>query len=432
MAERINKFLLLLVISLAARGFFIFCFPHCYSLDIKGWNDVGDILLAGGNPYNLTSTLNWPPFWMQLIFCFKKISLLTHWPFVNVVRGFLILVESALMLVLYVTVIQFTQFKKITWLLMLGIALNPISILQVCQHCNFDVLVGFWVLLAVHMLLRFHERHESRFWLFACFALGMGAATKTVPLSLALLLLPAVKKLKLTEQILGAAFLLVPLVLGMSIIYVLGPKDIESKVLGYRSIPGDFGFSGLFTYLHADGLLAIWPCVFLIIYGTGWICLGVWLLFKETLGKREIVSIAAVVLLAIPTLGPGYGPQYIYWFLPLFVLMYGLAERIERFFLLVLYGIAAVTYLMEYALNYNTFGGFFLDIIQTEKLLKFAMKLSSKTGETFLRLPLWIGYLTFVAYFCTKIGMKMAFDLKAALRQKQVANSATGDRPKLF
>jgi hypothetical protein len=431
MADRVNKFLLLLAISWIARVVFIFCFPHCYSWDLKSWDKVGDILMAGGNPYNLTDLLDWPPFWMQLIFCFKKISLATHLPFEDVVRVFLILVESALMLVLYVTAIRFAEYKKTTLLLLLGIVLNPISILQVCQHCNFDILVGFWTLIAVYMLLRFHEQHESRFWLFACFALGMGAATKTVPLSLAVLLLPAIRKLKLTEQILGMALLLVPVVLGVSIIYVLGPHDIETKVLGYRSLPGDFGFTGWFTYFDANSLLAIWPRIFEIVYGAGWICLGVWLLFKETLDRREIVSIAAVILLAIPAIGPGYGTQYIYWFMPLFVLLYGMVGRAGRFFLLVLYAVAAMTYLMEYAFNVKTYGGFLLEIVQTEALLKFAAKLSSRAGETFLRLPLWILYLAFLAYFCRKIGMKIECDLKAAWRRKRVVKP-DGNQQKLL
>lgn len=417
MADRVNKFLLLLVIGLSARLLYIFLFHDCYSVDVHAWNGVAEVLMAGGNPYNLTSALNWPPLWMQLVFCFKKISLATYWPFVDVVRGFLILVESALMLALYVTVIRFTGFKKPATLLMLGIVLNPISILQVCQHCNFDVMVGFWILLAVAMLLRFHEQHEPRFWLCACFALGMGALTKTVPLCLAPLLLPFARRLKSLEQILGAVLLLLPMTLGLSIVYVLGPGDIETKVLSYRSVAGHFGFTGLFMYFHTSGLLAIWPYVFIITYGLAWICLGIWLWFRNTLAPLEIVVMAATLLLAIPTLGPGYGPQYVYWFLPLFVLMYGLAGRQLRIFLLALYGIAALTFLIEYAFDFNTLGGFFLEVIPIEKLSKFGLKLSSPAGDTFLRLPLWMFYLTFVTFSGIKIGQMMLSDLRTMRRQ---------------
>jgi hypothetical protein len=354
---------------------------------------------------------------MQLIFLFKKISLATHLPFNDVVRGFLILVESALALLLYATIIRFAESKNAARLLILGIAINPISIFQVCQHCNFDVLVGFWVLLAVYMLLRFQEQHESRFWLFACFALGMGALTKTVPLSLAPLLLLSIRKLKLTEQMLGAILLLVPIMLGLSIVYVLGPTDIKTKVFGYRSDPGSFGLTGLFNYFGANRLMDFWPCIFEIIYGVGWLSLTAWLLLKDTLEKRQVVLIAAVVLLAIPALGPGYGLQYIYWFLPLLVLMYGLVERRIKIFLLVLYGVAVVTYTIEYGLNFKTYGAFFLDIVQTEKLLKIGLQLSSKTSAAFFCLPLWILYSTFVVYICANIGREIVHDLKAVFRR---------------
>lgn len=418
MSERVNKFLLFLLISLTLRGLYIFMFHACYSFDLVSWNNVGEILMGGQNPYNLTTYLNWPPLWMQLIFFFKKISLATHWPFNDVVRAFLIIVESALASLLYATIIRFVASKNAAKFLIVGIAINPISIFQVCQHCNFDVLVGFWVLLAVYMLLRFQEQHEARFWLFACFALGMGALTKTVPLSLAPLLLLSIRKLRFSELVLGTAFLIVPIVLALSIVYVLGPTDVKAKVLGYRSVAGSFGFTGLFAYFKANGLLEVWPRVFEIVFGAAWLSLGLWLLWKDTLDKRQIVTIAAVILVAIPALGPGYGPQYAYWFLPLLILMFGWENNQTKIFLWIFFGAAVLTYTIEYGLDFPNFGAFFLSLVQTQKLLQLSQHLSSKTGETFLSLPLWILYLAFVFCFCARIGRKMIYDFKKILRRK--------------
>jgi hypothetical protein len=356
---------------------------------------------------------------MQLVFLFKKISLATNLPFSIVVQGFLIAVESAMSLLLYATVVRYTKFKNVTGLLIIGIALNPIPILQVCQQCNFDVLVGFWVLLAVHMLLRFQEGYEARFWLFACFALGMGAATKTVPLSLAPLLLLSARKLKFIEQALGLALLLVPIVLTLSIVYVLNPSDIETKVFGYRSIPGCFGLTGLFAYFGANHLLAIYPKIFEIVYGTGWICLGAWLWLRETLSKQQIVAISVVILWMIPAIGPGSTPGYIYWFMPLLVLMYGMAEPKIRFFLVILYGVGAVTYLIHYALFFQDYGGFLLTLVQTKELLKFALQLSSPAGQTFLHLPLWMFYFISVLFLCIPIGKEMARDFRSAWTRRR-------------
>jgi hypothetical protein len=406
MSHRANGFLLFLVISLAARGLYIFFFHNCASFDLNSWNRVGDILMAGGNPYNLTDVMTWPPFWMQCLFLYKKLSLASHVPFNDIVRAFLIIVESALALLLYVILVRYAKSTNATKLLIFGIALNSISIYQVCQHCNFDVLTGFWILLALYLLLRFQEQPELGFWLCACFALGMGVLAETVPLCLAPLLLLSIRKLKLPEQILGAVLLFGPAFLGLSILYVLDPQAIKTHVLNYRSQQGVFGFTGLFNYFGFTWLVSIWTRTFEIIYGAAWVSLGIWLWSKEKFDAKKIIFIATLLLVAVPAIGPGYGLQYVYWFLPLFVLMYGLDDKMTKFFLLILYSVAAVTYTIEYAFNFNTFGAFFLEIVQTQPLLRFGSWISTPKHETFLCLLLWALYLGFTVFLGMKITRK--------------------------
>ena len=403
MSKRANEFLFFLVISLTVRGLYIFMFHNCASYDLHCWDEVGTILMAGGNPYNLTTHLNWPPFWMQLIFLFTKLSLALHIPFNDVVRAFLILVESALALLLYATIIRFTKTPSTTRWLLLGMALNPISIFLVCQHCNFDVLVGFWVLLAIYMLLRFQEQHESPFWLWACFALGMGILTKTVPLCLSPLLLVSLRKLKLPEKLLGLVLLLGPVFLGLSILYVLDPQSIQTNVLEYRAVQGVFGFTGLCHYFGLTYLQAQWSLIFEIVYGIGWICVWIWLWSREKLEPKKMVLVAVALLLAIPAIGPGYGPQYAYWFIPLLILTYIWGDRSIRIFLLSMYLVATVTYTIEYAFNFNTFGAFFLEIVQTQNLLQFGLWISTVPHQTFLWLPLWLLFLIAPVLFGIKI-----------------------------
>ena len=393
MSQRVGGFTLFLVISLAVRGLYIFLFHNCSSFDLKAWDNVGDILMAGGNPYHSTAFVSWPPFWMQCIFVFKKISLAWQVPFNDVVRVFLILVESALALVLYATVMRYAKAANATRLLIFGIALNPTSIFQVCQHGNFDVLVGFWILLAVYMLLRFQEEDQPVFWLWACFAVGMGVLAKTIPLCLCPLLLLSCRRLKPTEQFLGAVFFLGPTFLGLSILYVLVPQDVQMKVLGYRSQESFFGFPGLFKYFGFTYLVSIWARIFEILYGTAWVGLGIWLWSKERLDSRKIILIAALLLTAIPAIGPGYGLQYVYWLLPLFLLVYGFEDKKMKFFLLISYVVAALIYTMEYAFNFDTFGAFFLEIVQTQPLLRFGSWISAPVHEMFLFLPLWLFYV---------------------------------------
>jgi len=407
MAAHLQKFGPVLAVSLMVRGVYLFLFGDCYSFDLASWNRVADILQAGGNPYHETNFLNWPPLWMQLLFLFKKISLGLQVPLNTVVRVFLIGTESVLSLLLYTMLARLVPPATAGRWLLAGIALNPVAVFQVCQHCNFDVLVGFWILLAVVLLWRFHEEHAARFWLLACVALGMGALTKTVPLCLAPLLLPGWRKLHRVELLLGAILLLGPVLLGLSIVYVLGPADISDKVLGYRSLPGSFGFTGLFTCLGFPRLAAVWPRVFTVLYGLGWLALAAWLFGRETLAPRRLVTLATVLLVAVPALGPGSGLQYVYWFLPLLVLLYGLADPPARWGLRLLYAVAVVTYTIEYALNFPTYGAFWLDLVQTKPGLDLGLAVSSKAGETWVTLPLWLLYCGLVAGFGWTIGREM-------------------------
>ena len=410
MPRALDKFWLVLVVSLSLRGLYLWLFADCYSFDLASWNRVADVLQAGGNPYHETDFLNWPPLWLQLIFLFKKISLSLHVPFNAVVRAFLIGTESTLSLLLYRLLARLVPPSSAVRWVLAGIALNPVAVFQVCQHGNFDVLVGFWVLLAVGMLLRFHEHHDPLFWLLACFALGLGVLTKTVPLCLAPLLLPGWRKLAGGERVLGAVLLLGPVLLGLSIVYVLAPADIADKVLGYRSLPGSFGITGLLTLAGAPGLVAGWARVFTLLYGLGWLALAMWLFGRETLSPKRLVTLAAVLLVAVPTLGPGSGLQYVYWFLPLLILLYGLEAPPARRFLRLLYAVAVVAYTIEYGLNFTTYGAFWLDFCQSKPWLDLGLALSSKAGETWVTLPLWLMYCTFVVGYGRSIGRELLRD----------------------
>jgi hypothetical protein len=387
---RIGPLLLVLAAGLTVRAIYILLFPHCYSFDLKSWNTVGDLLVSGDNPYHKTALLNWPPFWMQCLYCFKLLAVSLHLPFELVVRGFLILVELALEILLYATARRFTPAGSPLRLLLLGLVLNPIPLLQVCQHCNFDVLVGFWVLLAVWMLLRFQEKQEAQYWLFACFALGMGVLTKTVPLCLAPLLMLSTRKLRPLEIALGTILLLGPVCLGLSIVYVLGPQDIQQNVLAYRSTPGSFGPTGLLLMFGGPELLKLWQHLSVIAGALGWISLGIWLFFLQTLSPRRIVTTAAVLLLAIPTMGSGFGAQYVYWFLPLLVLAYSWTSGKTRLLFLLYYFVAAGTYLFQYGLISNIYGAYLLELWPDETLLKLGLALSLPANQTLITLPLWL------------------------------------------
>jgi hypothetical protein len=67
------------------------------------------------------------------------------------------------------------------------------------------------------------------------------------------------------------------------------------------------------------------------------------------LAPERLFLLVAVVLLAVVAFGPGYGPQYAYWFMPALVATYVLLDDAWRRLLLIGWVVAGLTYAVEYA-----------------------------------------------------------------------------------
>src|SRR6185503_9848672 len=130
-----------------------------------------------------------------------------------------------LVVTLYLTLLSFGAGRAaVRRALLVGIALNPVAIILVCQHGNSDVQVGLLVTLAVAALGAHRRSRELAAWLGGCLFLGLGVLAKTVPLVLAPLLVPGARRASGTERALGAALLLGPAALGTAVILVLAPS----------------------------------------------------------------------------------------------------------------------------------------------------------------------------------------------------------------
>ena len=105
------------------------------------------------------------------------------------------------------------------------------------------------------------------------------------------------------------------------------------------------------------------------------------------------------MLLAIPNLGPGYGPQYVYWFLPLLTVCYvAVGEQWWRRLLLCTWIIVMLTYCFEYSIL-PTQGATLLTIWpKSELLLNLNRRWGGYVGQARLRLPM------FLAYLCVLVG----------------------------
>jgi hypothetical protein len=406
----LRDLIIVLVIAWAARlAFMLFVPPGARCFDAFSWESIAKILEAGENPYQVTTLLNWPPLWMQLIFCLSKVATVLGVTFFRVLQIFLILVESAVVILLIKLIQEVAPTAHVRKIVIIGLALNPIAVLLVCQHCNFDVLVALWLMLFMNSLLRYNRANNLGDWLSACLFLGLGILTKTVPFILIPMLAGGFRQATASFRFLGSVLLLGPVALGMSIIYVLAPADVTTKVLGYRSISECFGITGLFHIAGADKFVSIPNILFYGLLVAG-MTLS-WNLFwrRQCIGSRETVLYAALILAAIPSLGPGYAPQYIYWFMPFLVATYAFFNGQWRVVLAGFALISACTYLVEYALL-PEFGYNFLYLWDPSRVpggtgeipyvltLPVWEEMQTETGHTLLRFPIFIAYLTLLAF----------------------------------
>jgi hypothetical protein len=344
-----------------ARIVFVAAIGDTHSVDVEYWEGALDAQDAGKNPYE-TGVLNWPPLWLIVIVGLDWASNLLDVAFLSVLRVFLVLVESALVTTLYFVLISLDATRaSICRALLVGIALNPVAILLVCQHGNSDVIVGLLVTLAIAALIGQRRSRDGVFWLFGCLLLGIGVLAKTVPLVLAPVLAPGARIASWVERSLGSFLFVGPAALGVCVILVLTPSAVLDHVIGYRSTRGFFGVSGLLDE-HVFGdlsgrvdrltgidLRASYPTAFTLAVLLGVLWLG-GRLWREPLPQAErLFLLVAVTFLAVVGLGPGYGPQYAYWLLPSLVATYALLDDGWRRLLLVAFVVSSSTYAIEYA-----------------------------------------------------------------------------------
>jgi hypothetical protein len=382
---------LVIAADIGARLFFLFWTdPRAISPDLYGWKRVAAELAAGSNPYNTTALLNWPPLWMQVLFFAGRASSGTGIDVVRIVQALLITAEVGLLLVTDRLMAALGIHRR-RLLLLVGIALNPICILLICQHGNFDVLVALAVSISLLWLFRFLRGLDAVPWLVAALFIGLGVALKSAPIVLAPLLCAGVRRVPTVTRAFGGTLVFGPALYGLSVIFVLGPQQIVRHVLAYRSIPDWFGVTGLFHWMGRDDWTRVYAVVFPVGLGAAMTLLAISLWKARAVSPEEILLWALLLLAAIPFLGCGYGPQYLYWFWPLFLAAAATGSPAFRKAAGAFAAIAATTYVAEYALI-ERLGGFLLYPRPSAPVQLVAFLLRSNRVTALANTPLFFAY----------------------------------------
>ena len=385
--------LVVLGCSWLVRALVIATWPRAaHSDDLTSWMTVAGELRRGANPYVTTTIVKWPPFAIVAVWLIDHLGRALSISFFNAMRLTLIAAESAVVVVLYFLMTRFSPRDTVRRVLLVGISLNPIAILFVCQHENFDVFVGLFVALGLWALVISKDTDDPVPWLAGCLAFGLGAFTKTVPLFLAPLLVPGFRAASRLGRTLGLALFLGPIVLSLSVVFVLAPHAVVDNVLLYRSIRGSFGVTGFLELAHLDGAGRAYERAFTIALVAA-VALLVRVVWRRGLDARRTVLLAGLLLAAIPALGPGYGAQYVYWFMPALLASYVMFDQGWRRILLACYAVAAVDWIIEYGFV-NVLGRFMVAFFDDSSfIVRVSGKLSTQGAVTILRIPLFVAFL---------------------------------------
>ena len=365
------------------------------SEDIHIWQTVTAILMRGDNPYVETPLLFYPPFWMQVLYVLGRISQRTGISLAHLIQFVLTLTDVAIVVLVYALLKNLGAGNRAYRLALIGFALNPISIILTCEHGNFDSVVGLLVLATVFGLVRWNEGAGVSSWLMAAMTVGLGILAKTVPLITAPLLLVRWRETDWPARIVAAALVIGPSLIGVSVLYVLAPKQTAADIFQYRSAAGWFGVSGVLNIIGGQDLArhysSIYPLLAVLVVGAaGWVFARM-----RVVSNHAIVLGCALLLMWVPPLGSGYGPQYAGWFLGVCVVLYGISAGALRTSLLALGLVALATYVLEYGLVPTQ--GAFLSLIAPHRTAALSQTLSQPEGQTLLRFPLFVAYLVFLA-----------------------------------
>lgn len=288
------------------------------SQDMGYWVKVATALRDHKNPYVETSYLNWPPLWMLCIWFFDNLAQFFDMPLKVVIKLGLIVGDAAVLFGIHALLNHFKVTTKRKSTLLFGFVLNPVAIILTTVHGNFDVLVAIWCLACVLFTMKHLNTRDAVDRIWAALALGFGILTKTVPLVLFPLLFSGAHSKSKSESLLVSILAIFPAALGLGIIYVLAPAEVNERVIGYRGVPGWYGLSGLFDLVGLEIVARkIYPGIFFLVVLSAIMVLLKRFREEVATKQEEILASSIFLLLLVPTLGPGFGLQYAYWSLPL-------------------------------------------------------------------------------------------------------------------
>lgn len=297
------------------------------TLDVAAFADhLAKIEELGVGAYHVTGAFNnpfnSPPFIIHFLKALGWLTGATNLPFAFWLRLPCILADAGSLSLVYKILDRSPtphRARRAPWLLLLLLALSPISIIISGFHGNTDPVMIFFVLLSAYLL----ETRERVVWL-AALAFGLALNIKVAPLIFAPALWFYLPGMRQRIEYFGLAALV--FLLGSLPYLFFEPVHIARRVFGYSSIYGHWGWTYLAaTWFPASLQFANQPHdvigVHALFASTGkWLTLAAIVAAAAWLNRRTPkpslhlqLGLATAIFLFLT---PGFGSQYLSWLVP--------------------------------------------------------------------------------------------------------------------
>lgn len=185
-------------------------------------------------------------------------------------------------------------------------ALSPLAVLVSAWHGQIEPIAIMLGLLALLLARRQHA-------LWAGIVLGLAVASKSWPLLFAPGVFRDIPRGRWWQTTLGAVAVLAALLVSSPLLLHGSVRHDVATILGYRSLLGSWGWTGILRYLHLAGLGFAGPHVDALQHLgtliTAVTLVAVVLVFRRCSGPDLTVA----VLLAFLAVTAGFGAQYLLW-----------------------------------------------------------------------------------------------------------------------
>lgn len=287
----------ILILGLTIRLISVYLFRNVTNYDLESYLQVGELTLKGLNIYPDVANLHHPylPF-------FLYVEALAAWLgqskiiVITIIKIINIIFDIGILYLIY-------RLSKKNLKTAFIYAINPVTILIVTLHGQFDVIPIFFLLLSIYLL---NKRQD----LFSILSFSFAVLTKTWPI---LFFIPIARRIKNKELIILIFLFPVLFVIIYGLLFKSSSINIGKTLIYYQGLWGIWGLSGLLGRLGRLGVF--WQKLMTLIFLVSFFG------YSYFNNKKNLIKEVLNLLFFFFVLTTNFSIQYFAWIIPFLILI---------------------------------------------------------------------------------------------------------------